>query len=372
MSGWSGVGGLVRNPYAFDRTACGSSSGTGAAVAASFAAAGIGTETDGSVVCPSSVNGLVGLKPTIGLVSRTHVVPISHSQDTPGPMARSVKDVALMLDAMTRPDPADPATLKRPQYFVAPPPYADALAKASLKGVRIAVLHPDGMTPDLEAAYGEALDVLKAAGAVLVDVEQPKLDGLGDAEQTVLMTELKADLNAYLATTPPTVKTRTLADVIAFDDAHKTAEMPYFGQELFLTAEKTNGLDDPGYKAARAKSRDLAGRQGIDAMLKLAGATLIVEPTYGPAWLTDPVYGDQYNGPSSSTLPAVAGDPNLTVPMGLVDGLPAGLSFIGPAWSEQRLLDAGYVYEQASHARVPPRYLPTVETGAGMDGAPRR
>lgn len=367
MSGWSAVGGLVRNPYAFDRTACGSSSGTGAGVAASFAAAGIGTETDGSVVCPSSVNGLVGLKPTLGLVSRTHVVPISHSQDTPGPMARSVRDVALLLDAMTRSDPADPATLRRPQYRAAPPPYAEALAKASLKGVRIAVLRPD-MTPDLATVYDKALGVLKAAGAVLVDVKEPKLDGLGDAEQTVLMTELKADLNAYLATTPPSVTTRTLADVIAFDEAHKAAEMPYFGQELFLTAEQTKGLDDPAYKAARATSLDLAGRQGIDAMLKAANATLIVEPTYGPAWLSDPVYGDQYGGPSASTLPAVSGDPNLTVPMGLVDGLPAGLSFIGPAWSEQRLLDAGYVYEQASHARVPPRYLPTVETGPGVEG----
>lgn len=373
MSGWSGVGGLVRNPYAFDRTACGSSSGTGAGVAASFAAAGIGTETDGSVVCPSSVNGLVGLKPTIGLVSRTHVVPISHSQDTPGPMARSVTDVALILDAMTRVDPADPATLKRPQYFVAQPPYADGLAKASLKGVRIAVLRPD-MTPALEATYDKALGVLKAAGAVLIDVKEPKLDGLGDAEQAVLMTELKADMNSYLATTPAAVKTRTLADLIAFDDAHKASEMPYFGQETFLTAETTKGLDDPAYKAARAKSLDLAGRQGIEAMLGKAQATLIVEPTYGPAWLSDPVYGDQYNGPSSSTLPAVAGDPNLTVPMGLVGGLPAGLSFIGPAWSEQQLLDAGYVYEQASHARTAPRYLPTAAVAPGMDGtiAPMR
>jgi len=167
------------------------------------------------------------------------------------------------------------------------------------------------------------------------------------------------------------VTTRTLADVIAFDEAHKAAEMPYFGQELFLAAEQTKGLDDPAYTSARAKSLDLAGRQGIDAMLKAANATVIVEPTYGPAWLSDPVYGDQYGGPSSATLPAVAGDPNLTVPMGLVDGLPAGLSFIGPAWSEQRLLDAGYVYEQASRARTPPRYVPTVAVGAGVEGVRR-
>lgn len=365
MSGWSGVGGLVRNPYAFDRTACGSSSGSGAAVAASFATVALGTETDGSVVCPSSINGLVGLKPTIGLVSRTHIVPISHSQDTAGPMGKSVRDVAELFSAMIGSDPADPATRDADAHRHN---YAAALKPGALKGTRIGVIRPD-MTPDLTAAYDAALAVLKAQGAVLVEVKQPKLDGLGEAELTVLQTELKADMNAYLATTPPAVKTRTLADLIAFDDAHKAAEMPYFGQETFIAAEATKGLDDPAYKAARAKSLDLAGRQGIDAMLKAADAAVLVEPTYGPAWLSDPVYGDQYNGPSSSTLPAVAGDPNLTVPMGLVDGLPAGLSFIGPAYSEQTLLDAGYDYEQASHARVPPKYLPTAAVAPGMDGA---
>ena len=368
MSGRSGVGGLVRNPYAFDRTACGSSSGSGAAVAASFAAAALGTETDGSVVCPSSVNGLVGLKPTIGLVSRTHIVPISHSQDTAGPMGRSVRDVAELFSAMVGSDPADPATAGADAHRR---DYAAALRPGALRGVRIGVIRPDGMPPHLAAAYDAALAVLKAEGAVLADVEEPKLEGLGDAEQAVLKTELKADLDAYLATTPPSVKTRTLAEVIAFDDAHAAAEMPYFGQEFFLMAEETRGLDDPAYKAARAKSRDLAGRQGIDAMLAKANAAMLVEPTYGPAWLSDPVYGDQYNGPSSSTLPAVAGYPNLTVPMGLVDGLPAGLSFVGPAFSEAALLAAGYDYEQASHARVPPRYLPTADVGPGMAGAAR-
>ena len=367
MSGWSAVGGLVRNPYAFDRTACGSSSGSGAAVAASFAAAALGTETDGSVVCPSSINGLVGLKPTVGLVSRTHIVPISHSQDTAGPMGRSVRDVAMLFSAMIGSDPADPATRTADAHKR---DYAAALRPGALKGMRIGVIRPD-MTADLAAGYDAALAVLKAQGAVLIDVTQPKLDGLGEAEQTVLQTELKADMNAYLATMPASVKTRTLADLIAFDEANKAAEMPYFGQEYFIAAEKTNGLSDPAYKAARAKALDLAGRQGIDAMLKAAGATLLVEPTYGPAWLSDPVYGDQYNGPSSSTLPAVSGDPNLTVPMGLVDGLPAGLSFIGPAYSEATLLAAGYDYEQASHARVPPRYLPTAAVAPGMEGARR-
>jgi amidase len=292
-------------------------------------------------------------------------VPISHSQDTAGPMGKSVRDDAELFSALIGSDPADQATRDADAQRH---DYAAALKAGALKGMRIGVIRPD-MTPGLTTAYDAALAVLKAQGAVLVEVRQPKLDGLGEAELTVLQTELKADMNAYLATTPPTVKTRTLADPIAFDDAHKAAEMPYFGQETFIAAEATKGLDDPVYKAARAKSLDLAGRQGIDAMLKAADATVVVEPTYGPAWLSDPVYGDQYNGPSSSTLPAVAGDPNLTVPMGLVDGLPAGLSFIGPAYSEQVLLDAGYDYEQASHARVPPKYLPTAAVSPGMNGA---
>ncbi len=367
MSGWSAVGGLVKNPYALDRTACGSSSGSGAAIAASFAAAAIGTETDGSVVCPSSLNGLVGLKPTLGLVSRTHVVPISHSQDTPGPMARSVRDVALMLDEMTRIDPADPAMGQGPQYRVAPPPYA-TLAKANLSGVRIAVVRPD-MSTDLAAIYGRALDVLKAAGAVLVEVKQPKLDGLGEAELLVLQTELKADLDTYLATTPAAVRTRTLDQVIAFNTANAGTEMPFFAQETFEAAAKTKGLNDPAYKAARAKSLRLAGAEGIDAMLKAAGASVLVEPTYGPAWLSEPVYGDQYGGPSSSELPAVAGYPNLTVPMGLVRGLPVGLSFIATKYDDAAVLGAGYAYEQRAKARVAPRYLPTADIGPGLEAA---
>ncbi|MGJ3647024.1 amidase [Sphingomonas sp. GlSt437] len=365
ISGWSAVGGQVKNPYALDRTPCGSSSGTGAAIAASFAAVGLGTETDGSVVCPSSINGLVGLKPTIGLVSRTHVVPISHSQDTPGPMARNVRDAAILFSAMVAADPADPATKDAARHRR---DYAASLDGASLKGVRIAVLHPE-MRPDQAALYDAALAVLKAQGAVLVDVERPKLDGLGEAEFHVLLTELKADLNTYLATTPPAVKVRTLADAIAFNEANKAAEMPFFGQETFIAAEKTNGLDDAEYLGARAKSKRLAGKEGIDAMLAKANAAILVEPTTGPAWLTEPVYGDQGGGPSSSELPAVAGYPNLTVPMGLVKGLPMGLSFIGTAYAEQALLEAGYVYEQASKARVAPRYLPQADVGPGQEGA---
>ncbi len=359
MSGWSAVGGLVRNPYALDRTACGSSSGSGAAVAASFAAAAIGTETDGSVVCPSSINGLVGFKPSIGLVSRTHVVPISHSQDTPGPMARSVTDVAMLLSGMVGADPADTATMGAGVGVVAKD-YAAGLSTSALSGVRVAVLRPEGMSADLTQRYAAALDVLRAAGAVLVEVKSPKLDGLGEAELAVLKTELKADLNAYLATTPPAVTTRTLSAVIAFNQANATAEMPFFAQELFEDADKTEGLDDPGYVAARATSLRLAGAEGIDAMLKTANAQVLVEPTYGAAWLSDPVYGDSYDGPSASTLPAVAGYPHLTVPMGLVQGLPVGLSFIATKNADETVLRAGYAYEQRAKARIAPRYLPTV------------
>jgi amidase len=362
MSGWSAVGGLVRNPYALDRTACGSSSGSGAAVAASFAAAAVGTETDGSVVCPSSINGLVGIKPSIGLVSRTRIVPISRSQDTAGPMARSVRDAAVMLSAMVGPDPEDATTATAQGHD-----YATGLSAGALAGVRVAVLHPD-MGDDLKAVYERALGVLRAAGAVLVEVKAPPREKLGEAELTVLQTELKAGLDAYLATTPPAVRTRTLADVIAFDTANAGTEMPFFAQETFVAAQATKGLDDPAYKTARAASLRMAGAEGIDAMLKAANATVLVEPTYGPAWLSDTVYGDQYGGPSSSELPAIAGYPNLTVPMGLVRGLPAGLSFIATKLGEATVLGAGYAYEQRAHARVAPRYLATANALPGLGG----
>lgn len=361
MSGWSAVGGLVKNPYALDRSACGSSSGSGAAVAASFAAVAVGTETDGSVVCPAAMNGLVGLKPTLGLVSRTHVVPISHSQDTPGPMGRSVKDVALLFSAMIGSDPADPATRDADKHRKN---YAAGLSADALKGMRVGYWKPE-MDGDLAARFEHALGELRAAGAVLIEVKMPELKGLGDAESEVLYTELKDDLAAYLATTPASVKVRTLADVIAFNEANKAAEMPFFGQESFLKAEKTRGTRDAEYLGARAKSLRLAGVEGIDAMLKAADAQILVTPTYGTPWLSDPAHGDQFNGPSASELPAVSGYPHLTVPMGLVDGLPAGLSFIGAPWSDGMLLKAGYAWEQATHARVAPRYLPSAPADLG-------
>lgn len=360
MSGWSAVGGLVRNPYALDRSSCGSSSGSGAAAAASLAAVAIGTETDGSVVCPSAMNGLVGLKPTVGLVSRTHVVPISHSQDTPGPMGRSVRDVALLFSAMIGSDAADAATRDANRHRR---DFAAGLSADALKGKRIGYWRPD-MATDLAAAFDSALDALRGAGATLVEVKMPKLEGLGEAEFNVLKAELKADLDAYLATTPASVRTRTLDQVIAFNQANPDAEMPFFGQEIFLDAAKTKGLDDPDYKAARAKSLRLA-KQGLDEMMRAADAQILVTPTYGTPWLSDPAHGDQFTGPSASELPAVSGYPHLTVPMGLVDGLPAGLSFIGPAYSDGQLLAAGYAYEQASKARVAPTYRATAPADLG-------
>ena len=278
-------------------------------------------------------------------------------------MAKSVRDAALMLNAMIGSDPADAATKDADSHKR---DYTQGLSATALQGMRVAVLRPE-MTEDLKAQFERSLDVLRAAGATLVDVERPKAEGLGEAENAVLMTELKADLDAYLATTPPAVTTRTLDQVIAFDDANKATEQAFFGQELFLAAAKTHGLADAEYLGARAKSVRLAGKEGIDAMLAKANATVLVMPTYGPAWLSEPVYGDQYGGPSSSEMPAIAGYPNLTVPMGLVRGLPVGISFIGPAYSEQALLKAGYAYEQASKARVVPRYLPTVDTGPVLD-----
>jgi amidase len=362
MSGWSAVGGLVRNPYALDRSACGSSSGTGAAIAASLAAVGVGTETDGSITCPSSMNGLVGLKPTVGAISRTHVVPISISQDTAGPMARSVRDAAALFAAMIGSDPADAATAEADARRAALIPDWD---KASLKGVRLGVVRPQ-MRASLAAQYDAQLGVLRAAGAELIEIKLVAPEGLSRSEFRLFQMELKSRLAAYLATTPATVKVRSLADVIAFNKASK-AELAYFGQDIFETTEKTAGMDEPDYAQTRDDSRRRAAG-AIDAALADARLAAIVAPSTGPAWLSDPVHGDQSSGPSASQLPAVSGYPHLTVPMGLVGGLPVGLSFIGPKWSDARLLELGYAYEQASHARVKPDYRATVDAGSGIEG----
>lgn len=360
-SGWSAVGGLTLNPYALDRNACGSSSGSGAAAAASLAALTIGTETDGSIVCPSSTNGLVGIKPTVGLVSRTHVVPISHSQDTPGPMGRTVADVAAALAAISGSDPADAATSEadvRRQDYVA------ALDADALRGRRIGVVRfAAGFHSRTDERFNEALAQLRAAGAELVEItEAPEgLDALGADELTILLAELKTDLNAYLASTPETVTTRTLEQVIAFNEA-TPAELVLFGQELFIQAQATGGTSDPRYIEAHARAQRTAARI-LDALLRDNRVDALVAPTMGPSWATDIVIGDHFVGGGSSSLPAVAGYPHVTVPMGLVNGLPVGLSFVGEAWSEAKLLSFAYAYEQRANARVPPTYARSVNSG---------
>ncbi|MDP1632836.1 MAG: amidase [Caulobacter sp.] len=354
LSGWSAVGGQARNPYDPARSPCGSSAGSAVAVAAGLAAAAVGTETDGSVTCPAAVNGLVGLKPTVGLVSRTFIVPISASQDTAGPMTRTVRDTADMLTVMAGSDPADPATAEADARKL---DYAAALRPDALKGVRIGVMrYAAGFQPGTDVAFETALKVLKAQGAELVEIADfPNGDAFGEKELAVLLTELKAGLNAYLAATDPArVKTRTLAEVIAFNTAHADQEMPLFGQELFEQAEKTKGLADPAYLKGRDAAKRLAGPEGIDALLAEYKVTALVGPTLGPAWLIDPVLKDRYIGGGAGNAAAVAGYPHLTVPMGLVQGLPVGLSFVGPKWSEARLLGYGYAYEQAAKARRAP------------------
>jgi len=352
ISGWSAVGGLTVNPYDRTRTACGSSSGSAAAVATGLAPAAIGTETDGSITCPASVNGVVGFKPTVGLVSRTHIVPISHSQDTAGPIAVDVATAATVLSAIAGIDPADAATAEADAYAV---DFRAALDANSLRGARLGVLRygVSNYSPDTQAAFEAALASLRAAGAELVEITTaPAMQGLGQAELMVLMYELKADLNAYLASTDPIqVPTRTLAEVIAFNEA-EPRETVLFGQELFLQAEATSGLDNPEYIAARANSLRMAGPEGIDRMLADNAVVALVAPSTSRAWTND--REDQDNGQgSASRLPAIAGYPHLTVPMGLDRGLPVGLSFIGAKWDDARILSLGYAYEQSSPR--PPR-----------------
>jgi amidase len=359
-SGWSAMGGLVRNPHALDRNACGSSSGSAAAIAAGLAAAAIGTETNGSIVCPASANGIVGVKPTVGLVSRTHVVPISATQDTAGPMTATVRDAALLLGAMAGSDPADPATREADARRR---DYAAALRPDALRGLRIGVARWQGPHyPATNPVYERALATLREAGAELVEIAESGVPReLGEHEFAILLTEFKAGLNAYLASTPATVRARTLADLIAFNRAHAAEQMPWFGQEIFEQAEATPGTSDPAYRRALEDARRLAGPEGIDRLLREHRVTLLVAPTDGPAWMTDLVNGDPpFKGSSSSQLAAVAGYPHVTVPMGHVHGLPVGLSFYGTAWTEAELLAAAYAFEQRARARVLPRYAPTV------------
>jgi len=349
-SGWSARGGLTRNPYALDRNTSGSSSGTGAAIAAGLAPLGVGTETDGSIVSPSSINGLVGLKPTVGRVSRDGIIPISHTQDTAGPMTRTVADAALLFAAMQGPDAADEATAK------APAPSEQPLAADALKGARLGIAR-NFMTgfDEADALFEAALKQLRAAGAeVIEDIGLPTVS-YGDAELSVLLYELKHGLAMWLKTFAPQAPVKNLADVIAFNVAQRDKEMPYFAQELFEKAQALGGLDSVEYREALAACAKGSRADTLDKAFDTHKLDAIIAPTGGLAWLTDPVNGDHY-GTSFSTPAAVAGYPHLTVPCGLVRGLPMGLSFVGPAWSEWRLLALGHAYEQAAQARRPPRF----------------
>jgi amidase len=357
-SGWSAVGGLTKNPHVLDRNACGSSSGSGAAMAAGLAAATIGTETDGSITCPAGVNGIVGFKPTVGLVSRRFVVPISHSQDTAGPMTRSVRDAAIMLTAMAGSDPEDAATADADRYRGN---YAAGLSVETLKGMRIGVIR----APEVDAAlFDAAIARLKEGGAEIVLLDAGKVDyeAMGKAEFKVLLAELKADLATYLQGLPAgSVPHKSLADIIAFNKASADKELQYFGQETFELAEKENGLDDPAYQQSLATSRGIASGT-LNGLFANNKVDVIVAQTNGPAWLTTLGKGDAFTGPSASQMPAIAGFPHLTVPMGLSKGLPVGLSFIGPKWHDHAVLKAGYAFEQLSKARVAPAFQASVDT----------
>ena len=359
-SGWSGRGGLTKNPYALDRNTSGSSSGTGAAVSANLCAAGVGTETDGSIVSPSSINGLVGIKPTVGLVSRTGVIPISHTQDTPGPMARSVRDAATLLGALTGIDPDDKATgASKGKSFT---DYTQFLDANGLKGARIGVVRSYfGFHEGVDVLMKNALEVLKQQGAILIDpVEMKSFAKLGNAEEVVLQYELKADMNAYLARLGPNAPVHTLKEIIEFNEKNKKSEMPYFGQDFFVKADAKGPLTSKEYLAALKKCRTLTRSEGIDAAMKTHKLDALIAPTDSPAWLTDLVDGDHFLG-GSSTAAAVAGYPSITVQAGFVFGLPVGISFFGTAWSEPKLIRLAYSFEQATKFRRPPQFLPTVD-----------
>ncbi len=355
VSGWSARGGLTRNPYALDRNTSGSSSGTAAALAAGLAPLGVGTETDGSIVSPASICGLVGLKPTVGRMSRDGIVPISHSQDTPGPMTRTVADAAMLYAAMIGRDSADDATSAAP--VEAGSGKAIALPADALRGARLGVARAYFTGFDeADALIEKAIVDLKRLGAEIVDPIDLPQPSYGDAELRVLLYELKADLPKYLAAFAPNAKVKTLADVIAFNRAHQDREMTWFAQELFDKAEAYGGLDAKEYLDALAECRKGARDDGLDRVLKANRLDALIAPTGGPAWLIDPVTGD-HSGAGFSAPAAVAGYPHLTVPAGFVRGLPIGLSFAGPAWSEARLLALGHAYEQATNHRRPPAFV---------------
>jgi amidase len=359
-SGWSARGGQCRNPYVLDRNPCGSSSGSAAGVSANLGAVAVGTETDGSIVCPAGANGVVGIKPTVGLVSRAGIVPISHTQDTAGPLCRTVADAAALLTAMAGTDALDPATAAAAGHVA--PDYTRFLDPAGLRGARIGVAREKffGYSDVTDRLAAAALDAMRGAGAVIVDpADIPHAGTYDDAELEVLLYELKADLNAYLAALGPSAPVRTLADVIAFNERERAREMPYFGQELFVRAQAKGPLTSPGYRKALRDCRRLSRTLGIDAVMTRHRLDALVAPTGNPAWPTDPVNGDHFTG-SSSTPAAVAGYPSVSVPMGDAWGLPVNLSFIGRAWSEPVLIRLAYAFEQITMHRKAPRFLPTL------------
>jgi amidase len=351
-SGWSGRGGQTLNPYSLDRNPCGSSSGSAVAVSANLVTVAVGTETDGSVVCPSSVCGIVGIKPTIGLISRAGIIPIAHSQDTAGAMGRSVRDAAILLSVMTGADPRDSATSGQK----AQSDYTRFLDASGLRGMRIGVARQYfNISPAVNKVINDCITTIKGGGGEVVDpVEFPKFEAWRDSEIQVLLYEFKADLNAYLSERGAKVK--SLADCIAFNRAHSHEEMPFFQQELMEQAQEKNSLADKDYKKALAKNHHLTRKTGIDALIRKYKLDGIVAPTAGPAWVTDWVNGDRVDSGCASP-PAVAGYPHVTVPAGFVAGLPVGISFFGDAWSEPKLIKAAYAFEQLRKGRAKPRFL---------------
>ena len=365
VSGWSSRGGLTRNPYALDRSASGSSSGSAAAVAANLCVAAVGTETDGSIISPAQTNGIVGIKPTLGLLSRSGIIPIAHSQDTAGPMARTVTDAAILLGAMTGLDGQDHATRLSKKRGLSN--YTRFLDREGLRGARIGVArNMAGTNPRILKIFEHCIQVMKHLGAVIVDpADVPNFDKFDKTEREVLYYEFRADLNKYLESVNGNVQVHSMEDVIRFNEENSHKVMPYFGQEHMLTAQEKKSLREKKYRDALAKNLRLSRREGIDAAMRKHKVDALVVPSGGPAWLIDMVNGDSTNWDMESTSPpAVAGYPHITVPAGYIFGLPVGLSFIGQAWQEPELIKFAYAFEQATQFRRQPRFLPTAHLNA--------